>query len=864
VQKQDYTSSSDFLKRVFGDTLHNVELRACYNEKGIGGIAPAFTRDGQEIEDFCERHDGSAEAKGGVGVYFGCCTRQQGVTSGNLQTVAECPILWVDIDCAKQGLGGEETINTLRNLPCPPSIIVNSGGGLHGYWVLEEPLELAEEESRTAIYGALRKLALILAGDTSCADLARIMRLPGTHNTKAATKALNDGTPALCEILFDTGQVYDFDDIVEWLAEQRVMLHGKAPAAQQRPVNDNDPFVAYAREAGFNPAIDIDAELAAMVHGAGGRNSIHATQLRVSASMIARGYDDDEIVDRIIAATEAAAPGTERWNWAREEKAIRDMIRTGRNKGYKKEKPSPAPMPQAHGNTALKLVHDADADEQPKSAKAVKESKSATVAVGKAAIGVWRDRHGPVMHTGGQTYAYEAGVWSLWDDRHAQRLRTIIQEACAAIGVEPKTSLLGAAKAYFMDRPELARFDIEFDNHGLLVAKDACLDLRTFEVVDHSPEHFATRKVAATLSGSRNRETLEEFLKGTFADRPEATDIISTLQEWFGAAIMPLNMKHRGQKKGLFAHGPSRSGKTQISELVRFLLGHTMVCGAPMRGLEDRFSTEPLIGKYGWIADDAVGEGEYLDADIYKVVVTGEQTSTKTKGGKNWEGRFGIPVLLTANNLPRVKDQSDAVYNRSLILPMTNVRPENAPEPAGFESIADKIGKTELTGLLWWAIEGWQRLAARGTFDPPLIMLEANKALKDENNPVDAWRRECMELCPDGKVLRADLLASMNGWSSQEYGVDAKPWSGRGFFPRLVKMIPGYSKEHSETADVDGNRLLIGVKLNKAGLRAWRVHKDSRWGEGAKTSTDETFVNKDHAQARMSAAAAPSDRRPRF
>jgi phage/plasmid-associated DNA primase len=194
---------------------------------------------------------------------------------------------------------------------------------------------------------------------------------------------------------------------------------------------------------------------------------------------------------------------------------------------------------------------------------------------------------------------------------------------------------------------------------------------------------------------------------------------------------------------------------------------------------------------------------------------------------------------------------------------MSNVRPEDAPEPKGFESIADKIGKTELTGLLWWAIKGWQRLAARGTFEPPPIMLEASRALKDDNNPVDAWRRECLDLRPDSKVLRADLLASMNGWCAQEYGADSKPWAGRGFFPRLTKMIPGYSKEKSETADVDGNRMLIGVELSQAGLLAWRVWKDSRFGETTHTSPGEELINKDHAPGRM-IAIPPENRRPRF
>ena len=33
MQDQDYTTSADFLKRLFGETLQVVELRACANER---------------------------------------------------------------------------------------------------------------------------------------------------------------------------------------------------------------------------------------------------------------------------------------------------------------------------------------------------------------------------------------------------------------------------------------------------------------------------------------------------------------------------------------------------------------------------------------------------------------------------------------------------------------------------------------------------------------------------------------------------------------------------------------------------------------------------------------------------------------
>lgn len=369
--------------------------------------------------------------------------------------------------------------------------------------------------------------------------------------------------------------------------------------------------------------------------------------------------------------------------------------------------------------------------------------------------------------------------------------------------------------------------------------------------------------MGAKAQGDRSTRAWLAFLSETFADRSdvEAKAIIATVQEWFGAALVI--DKSRAARMALLAHGPSRTGKTQIAEVVRGLLGAKHVCGAPMRDLEGRFGLEPFLGKRGWVTDDAVGEGEFMDADVYKKIVTGEKMSVQCKGGRNVEAVFGFPVCVTMNNLPRVKEQSEAVYNRSLVLPCTHVRAENAPEPAGYNSIAEKIIAEEMTGVLWWAFEGWQRLLARGYYAAPKTMTDARKAFEADNNPVGSWREECLEFDAAYKVSRPDLLASMNGWWSQEYGTDQKPWSGRGFFPRLFKMIPGYDPRASETTDAQGQRYLIGVRLTPAGLIAWRTYKDSKYGQGGKTSDDETFVNRDHL-APPAAAAPEADRRPRF
>lgn len=860
MRDHSYQISTDFLKRVFGDTHQNVELRACPNERG--GEAPSvFSRDETVLQSFCRRKDDI-----GYGMYFGTCTRRIGVSSGKAENVVECPALWVDIDCAKQGLAGDETIKALEYLPFPPTIIINSGGGLHAYWMLEDAIDVSPaSDARHAVTGALRRLALILAGDTSCAEVARIMRLPGTHNTKPATLALYDGQPALCEILSDTGAVHDFDALVEWLAEQRVILHGKVEEA--KPINEADPFVAYAREAGFNPAIDIDDELAAMSHGASGTRSIHATQLRVSASMIARGYDDDEIVDRILAATEAAAPGTESWNWGREEKTIRAMIRTGRDKGYavKKEAPakSQAPIAQSHGNTALAVVHDMaeeKAKRQPKAKADSGDKVDEIVLLGGAALAVWQERYGPIQNTNGFTYTYRDGIWIEWSNVHDQILRIMLQEACEKLKISPKPSLLNAAQLYFLNRPDMFVDAVQFDQANLIVAGDGVLDLDTMEVGPHSPSHQASYKIAAKLHGDRGCPTFLNFLRGAFSDQPadQIDDIIRNIQEWLGTTLV--RKKPRGLMKGMLVWGASRTGKTQLSEILRGILGAEHTVATSVGDLGTDFGLQSLASARAWVADDAVGQGETLDAERYKKLITGELIGVRRKNAIDLQVRFGRPVMLTMNNLPKIRDGSMAVYNRSMMVKMTVVRSEDAPEPAGYHSIAAKIIAEELTGVLWWAIEGWRVASARGRFAEPECMLEAVRSLQRSNDAVRAWADEGCAEDPGHKVAKTDLFAAFCGWYFLENGGGKNPWSQNGFIKALKNVCPTVGEQNAAV------RYITGIKLSDEGVQHWITDQERDLNRVATKTTDAIFLNQNfsasHSQRLKSTEA--EDRKPRF
>jgi AAA domain len=183
-----------------------------------------------------------------------------------------------------------------------------SGHGYHLYWLLAESLPVAPDTILQAEL-ALRGLANMLGGDPAVCEIARLMRVPGSYNTK-------DGR-LLVQVIVDRPLRYELDDLSQWIAETRPLIPCKGEAS--------NPFLNVSLMGG-GPAVDVARRLADMRHQGPGDSSIHATQLACTAALLNHGVPTDEAVATVLQATRTAA-GTagERWNWEREERDIRAM-----------------------------------------------------------------------------------------------------------------------------------------------------------------------------------------------------------------------------------------------------------------------------------------------------------------------------------------------------------------------------------------------------------------------------------------------------------------------------------------------------------------------------------------------------------
>jgi hypothetical protein len=176
-------SRDEFLATLYTNADPNMwlELRCIHPETEGARVLWAPIGNQQQLAATLRQAD--ALNKTGHGVFFAPCLRNQ--KKGSAEAAANVPALWVDIDCDDDPDRREAGLDKLHAFDPNPSIILDSGGGWHAYWLLDPPAELTDDAARQHIAHVLHGLFAAVGGDPEYAkSVASLMRLPDSANTK--------------------------------------------------------------------------------------------------------------------------------------------------------------------------------------------------------------------------------------------------------------------------------------------------------------------------------------------------------------------------------------------------------------------------------------------------------------------------------------------------------------------------------------------------------------------------------------------------------------------------------------------------------------------------------------------------------
>lgn len=295
---------------------------------------------------------------------------------------------------------------------------------------------------------------------------------------------------------------------------------------------------------------------------------------------------------------------------------------------------------------------------------------------------------------------------------------------------------------------------INRDAGRLIACRNGLLDIETGQLEPHDQYFFNVNCLPFEFDPEARAPGWSAFLRTLWPDDKEAR---LALREWFGYFLTA----DTSQQKIFMLIGPKRAGKGTIARVLTALLGRDSVANPTLGSLGGEFGLWPLINKRVAIVSDA-RIGNRADKSLVAerlLSISGEDALTvNRKYLSHWTGRPGTRFLILSNELPSIKDASQALASRFVLLTLRE-------SFYGREDVRleDKL-RAELPGILNWSLRGLKRLRERGHFRIPTSSVEVVRQLEDLSSPVGAFLREWCKLSPEASVNNKLLYGAWKAW----------------------------------------------------------------------------------------------------
>jgi P4 family phage/plasmid primase-like protien len=272
------------------------------------------------------------------------------------------------------------------------------------------------------------------------------------------------------------------------------------------------------------------------------------------------------------------------------------------------------------------------------------------------------------------------------------------------------------------------------------------------------------------------------------------------LQRWFGYC---LTASFQDRVFACF-WGEGANGKSVLTKLFRWLYGDYAATLQFASLLDDRqrrgSEATPDLAKLPGVRAVFAGEpkkGARLDDGLIKQVTGGDEINVRKLHHDFFDLQPTFKVTLAFNNKPIVRDDSQGMWSRVMLVPFQATIPESRQD----KSLLDKL-KAEGPGVLNWALDGFRMWREQG-LAPPEAILGASAEWRSESDQIGLFLEMATVRDPAEKVSAGALFACYEGWAR---AMEVRPVSQTLFGRQLTKRQILASRDGEK-------RYRIGVKV---------------------------------------------------
>jgi putative DNA primase/helicase len=352
--------------------------------------------------------------------------------------------------------------------------------------------------------------------------------------------------------------------------------------------------------------------------------------------------------------------------------------------------------------------------------------------------------------------------------RDIEKLNRHIKHSESRIAIESAIKLAESFKPI--------RADCLDTNPWLMNCANGTLDLKTGQLRKPERSDYLTKSTAIEYNPDAKCPTWEKALLEIFEGKAH---IIRFLQRVFGYCLT--GCVHEQVFFVFFGEGAN--GKDVILGRIRKLMGEYAGEVAPGLLVESRNEQHPtgiydLRGKRLGVSSET-GEGKPLDETLTKQLTGSERLKARGMRQDFIEFSNETKIVLMTNHLPEIKGDDYAMWRRIRLIPFNRIFKENERD----EQLGRRLDKTELPGILRWAIEGCMEWQLNG-LAPPDEILQATAGYKSDQDVL----REFFECeCEFGHSKQATAKAIWSRWKAWCIDNDQNPNSQKWLAPRLQR-----------------------------------------------------------------------------
>ncbi|WP_051318316.1 MULTISPECIES: DNA primase family protein [Cohnella] len=710
-------------------------------------------------------------------VYYGVGLQREnksGTARGKSSDVSFLPGVWMDIDCsegshAKKGLPSfREAEDFINSFPLQPSLVVNSGGGYHIYWLLEQGIEITTPKENKQVSELVRNFQNVLRqigfqhgwefDNTS--DLARILRIPGTLNYK------DNVSPKEVKIVSENEIRYSWEAFSSFIEENSLSdFHNETNGSKvsEYPPSDAELILekcAFLRHCQDEAATLTEPKWFAMINvlsfAENGAGLIH------HLSQPHPKYTEKETNDKISRALGKNGIGKPMTCATIQEQCGDSLCR---NCPYKDRIKSPIVLGMKQQYPLTDLGNAERFCQQ---------------------------------HKGNIRFHAKKGTWMIWDgtrwrEDDTEQIIQLAKETVRSIHkecdfTEDESEQVKIRKFAFKSEAESkirAFLKLAQAEKGIPVLPDeldaapwklnisnGVVDLKTGKLLPHDPNYLMTKIAPVQFVPGATCPNWLRFIHRIMGGNQE---LIEYIQRAIGYSLTG----DTSEQVLFLLNGTGRNGKSTLLTTIQKLLGD-YAQQTPSDTLMSKNKTGinndiARLDGIRFVSASETDEGKRLDESLIKQLTGGDKITARFLFREYFEFKPQFKLFLATNHLPNIRGGDEGIWRRIRLIPFEVRIPENEIDT----QLGNKLHQ-ELPGILIWAIQGCLKWQAVG-LQTPRVVQDATDRYRREMDTIGNFIFERCFVGDSAESTIATLYEDYRHWAVEagEYVLSQREFTKR-------------------------------------------------------------------------------------